>query len=248
MALELNQIYNMDCLDGMREIPDKSIDLIITSPPYNMGGKSLGYQPNSTIGQKHYEEYEDKKPDEEYCLWLNEVIKESLRISRYVFWNVQYVRSTRNHILIIQNTFKDNLKDIFIWKKQCVPNITAKNGGLGKGWEYVFMFGDNNLSTFEYNNFPVNGYVPNIQEWFKSEHFVDHHATFPLELPEYFIQHFTKENDIVYDPFMGTGMTARAAIKLNRQFSGTEISKSCYGAAQTRIRMAQEQGKISEWF
>ena len=238
----------MDCLEGMKQIENKSIDLVITSPPYNMGGKSLGYQPNSTVGQKHYGEYNDKKTDEEYIQWLNSVIKESLRISRYVFWNVQFVRSTRNHILTIQNKFKDNLKDIFIWKKQCVSNITAQEGGLGKGWEYIFMFGENNLSTFEYNNFPDNGYVPNIQEWFKLEHFNDHHATFPLELPEYFIQYFTKENDIVYDPFMGSGMTARAAIKLNRKFSGTEIDQSYFDAAQIRIKKAMEQGKISAWF
>ena len=238
----------MDCLEGMKQIENKSIDLVITSPPYNMGGKSLGSQPNSTVGQKHYGEYNDKKTDEEYIQWLNSVIKESLRISRYVFWNVQFVRSTRNHILTIQNKFKDNLKDIFIWKKQCVSNITAQEGGLGKGWEYIFMFGENNLSTFEYNNFPDNGYVPNIQEWFKLEHFNDHHATFPLELPEYFIQYFTKENDIVYDPFMGSGMTARAAIKLNRKFSGTEIDQSYFDAAEKRIKKAMEQGKITGWF
>jgi DNA modification methylase len=232
----------------MREIEDKSIDLVITSPPYNMGNRSLGNQPESTVGQKHYGEYDDNKNGIEYVVWLNKVIKESLRISRYVFWNVQFVRSTRDHILSLQNEFKDNIKDIFIWKKQCISNITAKNGGLGKGWEYIFLMGENDISTFEYNNFPSNGYVPNIQEWFKHEYFNEHHATFPIELPEYFIGYFTKENDIVYDPFMGSGTTARAAIKLNRQFIGNEIDRICYDVASIRIKKAQEQGKISGWF
>jgi site-specific DNA-methyltransferase (adenine-specific)/modification methylase len=246
--IPLNTIQCRDCLEGMREMPDKSVDLVITSPPYNMGNRSLGNQPDSTVGQKHYGEYDDDKNEIEYLLWLNQVIEESLRISRYVFWNVQFVRSTRDHILSLQNEFKDNLKDIFIWEKQCVSNITAKNGGLGKGWEYVFLMGENNLSTFEYNNFPANGYVPNIQEWFKHEYFNDHHATFPIELPEYFIGYFTKEGDTVFDPFVGSGTTPRAAIKLNRNFIGTEIDRSCYDAASIRIKKAQEQGKIGSWF
>jgi hypothetical protein len=55
-------------------------------------------------------------------------------------------------ILELQNKFKNNLKDIFIWEKHAVSNITAKNGGMAKGWEYVFMLGQDNLSTFKYND------------------------------------------------------------------------------------------------
>ena len=119
-----------DCLEVMKTIPDKSVDLVVTSPPYNMGGVSLGYQPLSTVGQKHYGEYHDKMKNQEYVDWCLKVIKECLRISRYVFWNVQFVRSTRGMILALQNTFENNLKDIFIWQKQAVANITAKDGGL----------------------------------------------------------------------------------------------------------------------
>ena len=152
----------------MREMRDKEFDLILTSPPYNMGGgKSLGYQPNSTVGQKFYGEYQDNKTDKEYTDWCLEVISECLRISRYVFWNIQFVRSTRGIFFKLQNKFKDNIKDIFIWHKQEAANITAKKGGMAKGWEYVFMLGQDSLSTFEYNNFPSNGYVPNIKIWFK---------------------------------------------------------------------------------
>ena len=163
--IPLNTIQCRDCLEGMRDIPDKIVDLVITSPPYNLGDDyKLAKQPNSTIGQKHYGEYDDKRSPENYVIWLNEVLKESLRISRYVFWNVQFMRPTRDHILSIQNEFKDNLKDIFIWKKQCVSNINASKGGMGRGWEYIFAFGEDNSTNFKYNNFPSNGYVPNIQE------------------------------------------------------------------------------------
>lgn len=236
------KLYNMDCMVAMKEMKDKQFDLILTSPPYNMGGgKSLGYQPNSTVGQKFYNEYTDDKNDKEYCLWCCDVVAECLRISRYVFWNVQFVRSTRTMILEIQNRFYENLKDIFIWEKQAVSNITAKNGGLDKGWEYVFMFGQNNLSTFEYNNFPINGYVPNIKTWFKKESFSNHHATFTKEMCDYFISNFTKENDTICDPFSGMATTALSCFDLHRNFIGYEIDKDYYDAAIKRLENHKKQ-------
>jgi site-specific DNA-methyltransferase (adenine-specific) len=239
------KIYNQDCMEGMKELSDNSVDLILTSPPYNMGdGVSLGSQPNSTVGQKFYGNYEDNKTDEEYIDWCLKVIKECLRISRYVFWNVQFVRTTRNMIFEIQNKFRDNIKDIFIWEKQAVSNITAKNGGMAKGWEFVFMLGGDNKSIFEYNNFPSNGYVPNIKTWFKKECFVNHHATFTQEMCHYFINNFTKEGDTVCDPFAGMATTGMSCLKLNRNFIGYEIDKDYYESAMKRIENHKKQGVL----
>lgn len=229
-----------DCLEVMKTIPDESVDLVVTSPPYNMGGVSLGYQPLSTVGQKHYGEYQDKMSNQEYIDWCISVIKECLRVSRYVFWNVQFVRSTRDMIFTLQETLKDNLKDIFIWQKQAVANITAKDGGLAKGWEYVFMLGQDNLTTFKYNNFPKNGYVPNIQTWYKKETFKEHHATFTREMAYYFVNYFTKEGDTVLDPFIGTGTTAVACKELKRKCIGIEIDSKYFEIAQRRINQTTE--------
>lgn len=233
--LEVNKIYKGDCLEIMKSMPDKCVDLILTSPPYNMGGVSLGYQPNSTVGQKHYGGFSDNLSDIEYSKWCIEVIKEALRLSRYVFWNVQFVRSTRTMILDLQNNYFHRLKDIFIWHKQCVPSITAKKGGLGKGWEYVFMLGENDKSVFEYNNFPKNGYVPNIQEWYQKEPHPDHHALFPLAMPDYFIEYFTKPGDIVLDIFNGLGTSTRSAKKLGRKYIGIEINPNYIEIAERRL-------------
>lgn len=230
-----------DCLEIMKTIPDKSIDLVLTSPPYNMGGVSLGYQPLSTVGQKFYGDYQDSKTEEEYTNWCLDVIQECLRLSRYVFWNVQFVRSTREMVFMIQNTFKDNLKDIFIWQKQAKSSITAKNGGMAKGWEYVFMLGQDNKSTFKYNNFPKNGYVPNIKTWYKKDTFKEHHATFTREMVYYFIDYFTKKGDIVLDPFSGVGTTGVACKELGRRYIGIDISKQYCEKAQRRINNATKE-------
>ncbi len=241
MASEI-KLFNRDCMEAMKEMPDKAFDLILTSPPYNMGsGKSLGYQPLSTVGQSFYKEYADNQPEEEYIEWILLVISEGLRLSRYVFWNMQFVRSTRNAIFEIQNKFKKNIKDIFIWEKQAVASITAKNGGMAKGWEYVFMLGENDKSIFEYNNFPPNGYVPNIKTWFKKESFSNHHATFTQEMCHYFINFFTQEGDVVCDPFFGTAQVAMSCLKLNRAFVGYEIDKDYYEAAVARLERHKKQ-------
>jgi site-specific DNA-methyltransferase (adenine-specific)/modification methylase len=232
----LNKVICGDCIEVMRGIPDKSVDLVLTSPPYNMGGgKSLGYQPLSTVGQKYYGDYSDNKTDSEYADWCISVIEECLRISRYVFWNVQFLGNTRSMIFSLQEHFKDNLKDIFIYEKQAVANITAKNGGMARGWEYVFMLGENNNTTFNYHNFPENGYVPNISTWFKKEFFTEHHATFPAEMAKHFCEYFTKKSDIVLDPFFGSGTTGVAAKLLGRQFIGIEISEKYCEIARKRI-------------
>ena len=232
----INQVIQGDCLEVMKGIPDKSIDLVLTSPPYNMGnGKNLGGQPNSTIGQKFYEEYDDNKNDKEYVVWCLSIISECLRVSRYVFWNVQFVRSCRDAIFALQDKFRSNIKDIFIWQKQAVASITANKGGMAKGWEYIFMLGEDNKSIFEYNNFPKNRYVPNIQTWYKKDTFPEHHATFTKEMAVYFCEYFTKETDLILDPFLGSGTTAVACKRLNRRFIGIEISEKYCQIARDRL-------------
>jgi DNA modification methylase len=236
-------IYHGDCLEILPELP--KVDLVLTSPPYNTGNKNLGYQPKSKIGQNHYGEYTDNLPDDTYNKWIISIIQKCLSISRYVFWNMQYLVSTKS---IVNNIFKnldDNLKDIFIWKKQAVAQICVKDSPiLANGFEFVFLFGQDNSKIFKYSNFPSNGYVPNIQEWYKKESFPEHHATFTKEMCKYFIQYFTKNNDTVLDPFLGSGTTAVACKQLGRQCIGIEIEeKYCEIAVK---RLAQRELQFGE--
>ena len=229
----------------MSKMPNGFCDLVLTSPPYNMGGKSLGYQPRSKIADKHYDVYCDDRNNGEYVEWILKVVGECLRVSRYVFFNIQFLNSTRDAIFALQEKYKGNIKDIFIWKKQAVANITAKNGGMAKGWEYVFLLGQDDAMNFSYHNFPENGYVPNIKDWYKKETFKEHHATFTQEMAGYFVSYFTKPNDTIYDCFMGTGTTAVAAIKYNRNFIGSEISEKYCQIANKRIEPLQMQQTLN---
>lgn len=214
-----------NCLELFPQIPDNSIDIAVTSPPYNMGGKNLGGQPNSTIGQKLYDMYGDDLSPEDYKNLIFKTVEFCIAKCRYTFWNMQMVTSSKDTIIELIWTFRNNLKDIFIWNKQAVAQIgVLDNPRFATGYEFILIFGKDNNRIFRDVNFPANGYVPNIQTWFKSENFKEHHATFPKEMPAYFIRYFTKEGGIVLDPFSGTGTTAMAAKENGRHYIGFELS------------------------
>jgi DNA modification methylase len=77
-------IYHADCRDMLPLIPDKSIDLVLTSPPYNSGGSNLGYQPNSKSGQNFYLGFTDNMIDKDYLTFISQTIRECITKSRYV--------------------------------------------------------------------------------------------------------------------------------------------------------------------
>jgi site-specific DNA-methyltransferase (adenine-specific) len=231
--MDTNKIYEGNCMEILDTFEDDSIDLIITSPPYNTGSKSLGYHPNSTTGDDFYNEYDDNLNEEEYYDLIANCIKKCLRVSRYVFWNMQMLSNNKSVLLKIITDFQHNLKDIFIWEKQAVSQIIE--GRLAKGYEFILMFGKDDNMTFDYRNFPENKYVPNIQTWFKTESFPEHHATFPVKLARYFIQYFTKEGDIVCDPFAGSGTVGVACKQLNRKYVLIEIDSKYVALINKRL-------------
>jgi len=230
----INQVICDDSLNFMRKLPDKCIDLTITSPPYNLGDAPVGSNRRETIGKALYKNTSDNKNKQDYKNWQISILSEVSRISRYVFYNIQFLSSTKELISEIHKM--NNLKEIFIWKKQAQASIHADKGMMAKGYEFVFMFGDGDNSCFYYNNFPENGYVPNIKEWFQNGENYGHNATFPISLPSYFIQNFSKENDLILDPFLGSGTTAVACQNLHRNFIGIEISPEYCEIARQRLR------------
>lgn len=247
--LELNQIYQGNCMDLMQQIDDQSIALTVTSPPYNMAAGK--YKDSSKPTQKQFKVYRDDMTEGWYKKFLFEFIRLSLKKSRYLALNIQYITDTKEPIIYMLMEFKNNLKDIFIWKKGALPGTISESGEarLSTGFEFVFIFGNNISGSryFSYHNFPENGYLPNIMEWTRKESFKEHHATFPVELPEFFIKAFTKEGDIVMDPFMGTGTTAVAAQRVGRKYIGFDINEDYCTLARRRVD-AVKNCKLSEWF
>ena len=218
-------IYNGDCLEVMKDLSDKSIDCVVTSPPYGVGkdyekGKSL----NDLVKLIH---------------GLFNVVTPKLKDDGQVFINFDDPFVEKYHIGkdYFEAATKNNLEfsGNRIWKKDPSwmnsPWISCSNYPVLE-WEYLW--------TFSKGKRPLKkefAKVANRGIWeFKSlKAFKQHPAEFPIGLPTRAIEIYTNEGDIVLDPFLGSGTTARACKDLGRKCIGIEISKEYCDIAVQRL-------------
>jgi site-specific DNA-methyltransferase (adenine-specific) len=250
--LELNRIYNMDCLEGMRQIEDKSVKLTFTSPPYNMRTRIRNGQytirETSEHFSKKYSVFGDDLSIDDYYHFHKQALIEMMRISKIVFWNIQIVTGSKEAIFKIIGDYNKNLKDIIVWDKGW-GQPSMHESVINRGVELILIFESDAMAgrAFRECNFS-RGEMEDIWRINRGENIEGNAACFPVGLPSKAITGWSKEGDVVLDPFMGSGTTAIAAIKLGRKFIGFEKEKVYFDAAEKRIKKAQEQGKISEWF
>jgi len=141
--ITLNQIYNESCLETLKRIPDNFVNVVITSPPYNMNlrirkGEYCSRQIVKEISTK-YDGFSDNMPIEEYNRFHTEVLRELLRVSNLVFYNIQIVTGSKRSIFKMIGEFSENLKDIIVWdKKHAEPSIQAQV--LNRRSELILVF------------------------------------------------------------------------------------------------------------
>lgn len=244
--MKLNTIYNEDCLKTLKKMEDASVDLVITSPPYNMNlriskGRYHSRQIVKEISTK-YTEFSDNLPLEEYNLLHTNILRELLRVSDLVFYNIQIVTGSKRSIFKMIGEFSDYLKDIIVWHKGHGQPAMQKQV-LNKRTELILVFE---------NDYPVSrqfrkrgqfarGTLDDLWEIKRERSKGDNHgAVFPRELVATILENFSKEGDIVYDPFMGTGTTAVVAKQLNRKFIGSEISQKYIKIANQRLKESED--------
>lgn len=244
--MKLNTIYKEDCLKTLKKMEDASIDLVITSPPYNMNlriskGRYHSRQIVKEISTK-YTEFSDNLPLEEYNLLHTSILRELLRVSDLVFYNIQIVTGSKRSIFKMIGEFSDYLKDIIVWDKGHGQPAMQKQV-LNKRTELILIFE---------NDYPVSrqfrkrgqfarGTLDDLWEIKRERSKGENHgAVFPQELVATILENFSKEGDIVYDPFMGTGTTAVVAKQLNRKFIGSEISQKYIKIANQRLKESED--------
>lgn len=245
MKYELGTIYNEDCLSGMKKMPDECVDITITSPPYNVG-KAITFQSDMYTG------YKDNLKNDDYYEMIKCCINEMLRVTKHhVFFNFQKLSNNRAVYNQILYDFRNNIKEEFIWAKRN-PAAPIHQFVVSAGFEYIICFSkeDCSVRNFKYCNFnnrdktsgklgivTVSNCI--IETENRDNLHPGIHACFPLWLPNYFIRYFSKENDIIFDPFMGSGTTAVVAKKLKRRFFGFEIDKERCDYANERVEKTQ---------
>ena len=250
--IELNKIYNEDCLEGMKRIPDGSVDLVVTSPPYD-NLRTYGHLKGGFT-------FEMFKP---IAKELSRILKEG----GVIVWNVndETIKGSETctsfrQVLFFKDECGLNLHDTMIFKKtNPIPQIYRKR--YNNEFEYMFVFSKGTVKTHNpikvtclhaglqlkgttYKNFSVGEQTRtklanpvkeekikgNIWEYVVGKKQIDqeakkHPAPFPFELARDHIVSWSNENDIVLDPFIGSGTTAIACIKEKRNLIGFELNK-----------------------
>lgn len=244
--LELNKIYNESNLETMARMPDDFVDITITSPPYNIGKSRI----NGGFNSKSYDKYKDNLTKEDYFEKTNIWVDEMIRVTKYhVFYNIQEVTGNKGIISFIMNQYKDHIKEVFIWAKNNPPSSIVETM-CSSGYEYIFCFSKDNPTSrkFTYCNFNnrKGDYMKNviIKPVNSGKENGGHSFAFGDWLPAHFINYFSKEGDIVYDPFMGTGTTAKAAHIYKRKWIGSELSKDYTELANKRLQPYLSQTTI----
>lgn len=265
--MELDTIVCGDCLDVMRDMPADSIDLIITSPPYNCG--------------KEYGIYDDSRTWPEYWGLMLSVFQESCRLlidggrmAVNIPWWIGKKPRRFAMVEFYQNALTSGLIfiDKIIWIK---GNENGVRGDLGTGWgtwlspsgpsircasEPILVFAKKHrgrrVVTGEgrgkclVGDMSKNEFLENTTDvWFiQGQGDKDHPAVFPVELPERLIKLYSWPDELVFDPFMGLGTTAEAALKTNRHWHGCDIDPEYVKLANQRIektRLEMSQMELS---
>ncbi len=223
-----------DCLEVMRSLPDASIDLVVTSPPYNLrmtenGVRDLPFggkwrQPLST----GYSDYSDDMPYSEYIAWQRDCLSEMMRLipdTGAIFYNHKWriqggVLDDRHEIL---EGFP--VRQIIIWQRKGGMNFTQTF--FVPTYEVIYL-----IAKSEFKLAPHANAVGDVWEFMQDLN-NPHPAPFPLQLP---IRCISATNaKTVLDPFMGSGTTGLAARQLNRNFIGIEKSPLYFEMAQKRV-------------
>lgn len=210
--LETNKIHNISWEEGFANISDKSIDLIITSPPYNMGKKlHTGSNYMDT-----YNLYSDNLPEDEYQRGQVKFLNECFRVLKdegSMFYNHKPRIRKGLSIHPLNWIFKSDfmLKQEIIWKN--------RSQNFDKIRFYPFTERVYWLTKSENTKLFNEVGLSDIWEFKNSKRHSVHKATFPIDLPYSIIKCF-KDAKIILDPYMGIGTTAKAVFKCNEEDNG----------------------------
>lgn len=235
----LNTIHLGDCLDTLRRMPAQSVDVVVTSPPYNIKnstGNGLkcgrgGKWPNAEL-INGYDEYEDSMPRADYVRWQRECLLEMVRLLKpdgVIFYN--HKRRVQGGLIEdpqeIVGGKEIPLRQIVIWRRN--GGINFNPGYFLPTYEEVYM-----IAKPRFRLAPKANKMGDIWEISQNAERNPHPAPFPTALARRCIASTTGQ--VVLDPFMGSGTTAVAAILEGRQYIGIDKSEAYCEMARKRIK------------
>jgi modification methylase len=242
IPIEKLDMINNASSESMKDLPDSSVHLMVTSPPYNVG-----------------KDYDEDLTLEEYRAFLKRVWKEVYRVlvpggrACINVANLGRKPYIPLHTFIIEDVTELGflMRGEVIWDKAASASSStawgswqsASNPTLRDVHEYILVFSKGNfrrdrsearkdtITKEEFLEFTKSVWAFPTESARK----IGHPAPFPMELPYRCIQLYTFSNEVVLDPFIGSGQTALAALKAGRHFVGYELNEEYLNLAKKRI-------------
>lgn len=233
--MELNTILQGNCTEVLKTLPSESVDCIITSPPYNkhFANRRCGKTDIWKRANIDYGDFKDDLPEEEYQEQQKSLMREMVRVLKpngSIFYNHK-VRIVKHRAIIPTEWLSEfNIRQVLIWDRTCTPQLAPIR------WfpttEYIYWITKGQVQPKFYKRSKHQLEIIRIPP----KPMKEHPAPFPEELVETLMLNTTDENDIVLDPYMGSGTTAIVAKKNNRNYIGIELNPEYIKIAEKRIK------------
>ena len=236
----LGKLHHGDCIDLMNQMPAESIDLVVTSPPYNIKNSTGNGLKNGSGGKwpqaeliRGYANHDDAMPHEAYVAWQRDCLRAMMRVlseDGAIFYNHKW--RVQGGLLQDRADIVAGfpVRQIIIWQRK--GGINFNPGYFLPTYEVIYLIAKPKFRLAAKAN--ALGDVWRIPQETKNPH----PAPFPLALAQKCID--STKAEFVLDPFIGSGTTAIAAIKSNRQWIGMDISEEYCDLARRRINATQK--------
>jgi site-specific DNA-methyltransferase (adenine-specific) len=239
-----------DCMDVIPTLG--KVDIVITSPPYNMrtrirNGKYTEKEKSEHFSKK-YSDFHDAHSIDEYLEIHSKIIHDISKIASLAFVNIQIVTGSKEAwFKIIGEHFK-SLKDIIVWDKGHAQPAMHPSV-INRQTELILCFDFSNTAGRSFSKCRFErGKMSDLFRYNSNQTPVDgHSATFPLSLVQKIIDGWTDVGDMVLDPFMGSGTTGVACVKMQRKFIGIEISEKYFKYSCERIDTENRQCTLLDY-
>lgn len=236
----LNTITLGDSYELIKDIPDNSIDLIITDPPYEWqrGGKNTGLFKKGVSSRNFMNDIENKKMDKgiDFSI-LNEFCRILKKINIYIWCNKDQVYKYMEYFI----GKKDCYFEIIVWNKTNVTPLCSNKYLTDK--EYCLFFREKGVQILGEYETKKTVYTTSANREDKTKY--KHPTIKPIEIIKNLIINSSNKNDIILDCFSGSGTTCVAAKELGRRFIGIEIDPEYHKISLDRLNGILANGQIS---
>jgi len=231
-------IGNGNCIDYLKFLKTNTVDLILTDPPYNLG--NFMHKRNTNLVKMRENQFAyagwDNLSQEDWEKEMEIFFQESNRVLKkrgalLLFMSLIKIET----IVKIAAKYKFYYKTTGIWHKtNPMPrNMNIHFVNSTEAW--VYFINDGTSGTFNNDGKMAHDFIETSLTSSKEKKFGKHPTQKPTKVISHFVKHLSNENDVVLDPFMGSGTTGVCARKMNRKFIGIDLDKKYYEISKSRM-------------